>query len=289
MIVFLFNSCQQDLNVEIKTNDKRLLVDGEFTNDSVIHSIKLYCSGSLKTGVPQTIVSGATIYLTDNIDTFYYVESISTPGLYQTLDKCCGKGGKTYFLSISNIDIDKDGIMDSYSANDLMPVPVSFDSLVSRRGLDGDNNNVVKNWAFYKIKYNSPDYIYPNVLLNNQIEYGTITNRLGTGELTRFEKDYKVPKIVNPDSVLNYWSYLSINAQVENGDTISFFCSNFNIKQFKFLQQFDNNTNGDPFLDNMFDQLKIPANISTNIEPSNKAAGYFFIYSKSRISKVFHE
>jgi hypothetical protein len=41
LLTFLLNSCEQDLNIEIKTNDKRLLVDGEFTNDIVVHSIRL--------------------------------------------------------------------------------------------------------------------------------------------------------------------------------------------------------------------------------------------------------
>ena len=288
IVVVLASSCQQVLDIEIKTNDKRLLVDGEFTNDSLIHSIKLYCSGSLLTGVPQTVVSGASIYVTDKIDTFYYAESNNIPGLYQTLGKCCGKGGINYFLSITNIDIDEDGEMDSYTANSLMPVPLTYDSLVSIRGLNGDNNMAVNNWAYYKIKYNGPDYIYKFISVNNRTDY-TITDRLGTGELSRFETEYKVPNVEHPDSVITCWSYLSINSSVVEGDTISFICFNFTLKQFQFLKEFDNNTDGDPFQDNMYDQLKIPANVSTNIEPSDKAAGYFFIYSVSKISKVFNE
>ncbi len=77
IIVFalLFYSCEQDVNIEIKTNDKRLLVDGEFTTDSVIHTIRLYCSGSLITGRPQAVVTGAKIYVTDGIETFDYIEN----------------------------------------------------------------------------------------------------------------------------------------------------------------------------------------------------------------------
>mgnify|MGYP001147172517 CR=1 FL=1 len=288
LAVFMFNSCQQDINIEIETSDKLLLVDGEFTNDSIIHSIKLYSSGSLLTGSPQTVVSGASIYITDQTDTFYYAENESVPGLYQTLGKCCGKGGINYSLFISNIDIDKDGKMDSFIANSMMPVPVKFDSLVSSRGLNGDNNMGVNNWAYYTVKYNGPDYIYKSISLNNQVNY-SITDRLGSGEFTRFEPEYKVPKVLNPDSVINYGSYLSITSDVVEGDTISFSCLNFTQNQFEFLKEFDTNTSGDAFQDNMYDQLKIPVNVSTNIEPSDKAAGYFFVYSISTISKVFTE
>jgi Domain of unknown function (DUF4249) len=289
-LVFLFSSCEQNLNIEIKTNDKRLLVDGEFTDDTVVHSVRLYCAGSLITGKPQTIVSGAKIYITDNIDTFYYIENKDTLGLYQTAGKVGGKGGHSYTLSITNIDIDNDGKMDSYTANSLMPVPVKFDSLVSKRGLNGDGNMAVNNYAYYKLYYNGPDYVYKSEFLNN-IQYGTITNRLGSGEFTRFENEFKVPKVLNPGSFINYWSYLSINSTVVKGDTISFICFNLTNDQYNFLKEFDNNTTSDNQFnnENIYDQLKIPSNLPTNIEPADKAAGYFFIYSVSKISKVFNE
>jgi hypothetical protein len=292
-VVFLLNSCEQDLTIEIKTNDKRLLVDGEFTDDTAVHSIRLYCSGSFITGKPQTIVSGAKIYVTDGIETFDYIENKDTLGLYQTVGKVGGIGGHNYTLSITNIDIDNDGKMDSYTANSLMPVPVKFDSLVSKRGLNGDGNMAVNNYAYYKLFYNGPDYVYKSELLNNVGNISSITERLGTGLIARDENEYKVPKVLNSGSFIKYWSYLSINSTVVNGDIISFICYNFTTAQFEFLKEFDNNTtttsNNLFSSENIYDQLKIPTNLPTNIEPADKAAGYFFIYSVSKISKVFNE
>jgi len=43
----------------------------------------------------------------------------------------------------------------------------------------------------------------------------------------------------------------------------------------------------DPFQDNIYDQSKLLTNVSTNIEPVNKSAGWFFVYSLSSIDKVF--
>ena len=280
------------MNIEIKTNDKRLLVDGEFTDDTVVHSIRLCCSGSVITGKPQTIVSGAKIYVTDGIETFDYIENKDTLGLYQTAGIVGGQGGHNYTLSIKNIDIDNDGKMDSYTANSMMPVPVKFDSLVSKRGLNGDGNMAVNNYAYYKIYYNGPDYVYPFALVNNYISYGTITDRLGTGEINRSENQYKVPKVLNPDSVISREAYFSLHpTDGKKGDIISFICYNFTNDQYSFLKIFDNNTSSsNQFnIDNIYDQLKIPTNLPTNIEPANKAAGYFFVYSVSKISKVFNE
>lgn len=290
-VVFLFGSCEQNLNIEIKTNDKRLLVDGEFTTDSVIHTIKLYCSGSLITGKPQTIVSGAKIYVTDGRETFDYIENKDTLGLYQTAGNVGGKGGHNYTLSVTNIDIDNDGKMDSYTANSLMPVSVKFDSLLSYRGYNGDGPKVI-NKAYYKLFFDGPGYVYPFPLVNNYIRYGTITDRLGSGEFTRFESWYEVPKVLYPDSIINRYVYFAINpSDVKIGDTINFICYNLTNDQYEFLKEFDNNTNSNSQFnsDNIYDQLKIPANLPTNIAPADKAAGYFFVYSVSKISKVFNE
>jgi hypothetical protein len=291
VLAMFFYSCEQDMTIEIKTNDRRLLVDGELTSDSVIHTVRLYCSGSLITGRPQTVVTGARIRVTDGIETFDYVENKDTLGLYQTSAQCRGKGGHAYTLTISNIDVDEDGKTESYTASSLMPVPVAFDSLVSKRGLDGDGNMAVNNYAYYKLYYNGPDYVYKSELLNSDDEGTTIPDRLGTGVIFRDQNEYRVPKVLNPDSFRNYSSYLSLPSTVVKGDTISFICCSLTAAQFEFLKEFDNSTSSNNLFnsENIYDQLKVPTNLPTNIEPSDKAAGYFFMYSVSKISKVFNE
>lgn len=288
-LFLLFNSCEQDMNIEIKTNDKRLLVDGEFTNDTTVHCLRLYCSGSLISGKPQTTVSGAMVYITDNVDTFFYVENKDTLGLYQT-SKCFGKGGHRYTLTIKNIDIDKNGNTDLYTSTNLMPVPVKFYSLVTKRGLNGDGNMSVINMAYYKLSYDGPDYVYPFCLVNNiNVSSATISDRLGLGEINRFENERKVPKVLNPGSEINYRAYFPIESSVIKGDVIRFIGINLTNNQYSFLKEFDNNTIGDSFEDNIYDQLKMPANLTTNIESSNDVAGYFFVYSVSSISNVWNE
>jgi hypothetical protein len=292
-LVFLFSSCEQDLNIEIKTNDKRLLVDGEFTNDTVVHSIRLYCSGSLITGKPQTIVSGAKIYITDNTETFYYIENKDTLGLYQTAGKVGGIGGHIYTLNISNVDIDGGGKYEIYTAQMMMPVPVRFDSMISYYGMNGDNiEGTVKNSGYYTTFYNGPDYLFNYFIVKNKSFY-TITDRLGSGELTSNELQFRTIKVNTPGSIAHWLAYSAIeprDTKVNEGDTICIVGLNFNKDQYEFLKNYDNNTNGgDLFQNNMYDQLRIPTNLPTNIEPADKAAGYFFVYSVSKISRVFNE
>jgi hypothetical protein len=293
-IAFLSSSCEQDLNIDIKTNDKRLLVDGEFTNDTAIHTLKLYCSGSLITGQPQTVISGAKVYVTDKIDTIYYVESNDTPGLYQTKNKCFGIVGHTYYLSISNIDVDNDGQNESYNASGLIPVPVKIDSMLSYRGVyengDAGGAPAIYNDIYFKILYNGADNI--RLMVNNKSELDIrswIIRNQCNGVIY-------IPKITSPDSIQKrvYTSLLFTDASgalnpVNNDDTLTCNCVNLMKSQVEFLTQLANNSTYDLFSDNYSDQLKIPVNLPTNIQPSDKAAGYFFIYSVSRIKKVFKE
>jgi hypothetical protein len=293
VLVFLLSSCEQDMNIEIKTNDKRLLVDGEFTDDTVVHSIRLYCSGSLITGKPQTIVSGAKIFVADGIETFGYIENKDTLGLYQTAGKVGGIGGHNYTLNISHVDIDGDGKYEIYTAQTMMPVPVRFDSMASFYGMNGDRiEGTICNIGYYTTFYNGPDYYLDKAIINNKGIW-TITSDLGNGKLTRDELYYKTKKVNTPGSILHGIESFFIEPQmatVNKGDTIYIVGINFNKDQFEFLKEFDNNTNnGDLFQNNIYDQLKIPTNLPTNIEPADKAAGYFFIYSVSKISKVFNQ
>jgi deoxycytidine triphosphate deaminase len=78
---------------------------------------------------------------------------------------------------------------------------------------------------------------------------------------------------------------------INEGDTICIVGLNFNKDQYEFLKEFDNNTSSNNQFNsvNIYDQLKIPTNLPTNIEPADKAAGYFFVYSVSKISKVFND
>jgi len=285
--LLFFTHCERNLDLNIRANDRRLLVEGEFTNDTAFHQIKLYRSGSLITGRPQEVITGARIYVTDGVDTFRYMET-ATKGRYQTPEKCCGTGGHIYHLSITDIDVDENGENEAYQATSLMPVPVKFDSLHLKFGVNGDG--IWGDRAYFTVQYNGPDYIYYESLLNRRSEY-PISQRLGSGEFTRFTNYYKLVKVSHPDSVLlEIRSYFRGYSDVQKSDTITFYCENFTRMQFDFLKELDNQVSSDEiFLDNIYDMLRIPSNLSTNIEPADKAAGYFFIYSVSWISRIYEE
>ena len=283
--IIALGSCEKDIAITIKTNDKRLIVVGEFTTDTTTHSIRLFCSGSLMSGKKQTVVTGAKVCLTSKTGTINFYEKEDSPGLYQTPDKCYGIGGQAYILSITNVDVDGDGRMDSFTSTTTMPVAVQFDSLVSKYGRNGDNILAVNNWAYYNTTNDGPDYVFHYMQINDNAIY-PISRRLGSGEFSRFERFFKIYKGEIPAE--SRYQYFSLERYtVAKGDNLTFIGYNFTKSQYDFLKAFDNSTDDNDHIDYVYDKLKMPSNLPTNIEPSNKAAGYFLVYSISRISRVY--
>jgi hypothetical protein len=284
---WLFSThCRQSIDLDLQVDDRRLLVEGYFSNDTAFHQVVLRRSGSITTSRPMETVSGASISLTDGTDTYHYAET-DDPGRYQTVEKCAGTGGHTYCLTITGIDVDEDGAQDTYTATGMMPVPLKFDSLHLKFGTNGDG------WwgdrAYYTAQYNSPYYVYKESLCNHYFDY-PLSERLGNGEMTRFANEGWIARVAHPDSVaLGALSFYR-RPGVQIGDTITLFCENFTKAQYDFLMELDNHVSSDnPTIDHLYDALRIPGNLSTNIEPASKAAGYFLIYSVSSIDVIYRE
>ena len=147
----------------------------------------------------------------------------------------------------------------------------------------------VANRPYFKIRYNGPDYLYRYMQLNNK-SIATIKDRLGSGEINRF--NWELPKVDKFGDTIIGSDFFHIDDKddsVVDGDTLVYIGFNLGREHFEFLKEFDNNTTRTLSEEFIWDQLKIPRNIPTNIHPNDKAAGYFFIYSVSKYSKVFRE
>lgn len=275
-------ACENEITITLKNNNNRLVVSGTFTNDTTIHSIRLSSSSLFVSGIRPTVVTGARVYLTCNTDTIHFIENKDTSGLYQTPTKCYGVGGKTYRLHITDVDVDKDGKIDSFTSISTMPIAIKFDSLKFDSGYYGNGKYIQCNTAYYQSTSNGPDYVYDFISINGN-EISPLSKKLGHGELKMAMSSIEQTTPKQP----HFLYFGSDNKFAHPGDRVTYTAYNFTRKQYDFLLAFDNNTNGDPFIDNIFDQLTIPNRLGTNIEPSQKAGGYFMVYSISRISKEY--
>jgi hypothetical protein len=127
--VLLFHSaCTERIDIELDSTYTRLVVYGEITSDTAVHTVKLSKSGDYYSSA-QLPVSNASVSISDGMNTVFLVESIENKGLYETPADFFGEAGKTYTLLIDDVDIDSDGSFERYEAHSYMPGLMPMDSI----------------------------------------------------------------------------------------------------------------------------------------------------------------
>jgi hypothetical protein len=122
--------CTEEMDLQLDTAARRLVVEGYVTTDTTTHYVKLTYSGSYFENKPMQGVSDAVVTLNDGTSTVVLNESASVEGLYLTPIDYYGVEGRTYTLDISGVDVNGDGVTESYSANSFMNPSVPIDDVV---------------------------------------------------------------------------------------------------------------------------------------------------------------
>lgn len=274
------SSCTEEISVKIDKGDTRLSVEANLTSDFKNHYVKLKESSDVfftKEAVP---VENATVIVTDGSNSYNYIETLA--GYYESENKFAGKPGKTYSLSITNVDINKDGTTEKYLANSTMKKPFAIDSIKLRfdsdynsdKGNDDDDNDgdfwLVSLYMQDDIK--TEDFYAHACRINNVLVHDTITEITAqkdtyfNGELTKGSDVGELDQ-TKPDEILN------------DNDKITLETYAINEEYYDFITQLQQQDEGQ----NMFSGP--PGNIASNI--SNKAIGFFAVYSITRTSVIY--
>jgi hypothetical protein len=202
-------------------------------------------------------------------------ENPDIPGVYETMPGVYGVPGKTYVLNIANVDIDEDGTFESYTASsDLKEInPIDSIRVVKQKYTQRQTGWLINMFArdiggksFYCLKaYKN------NVLVTDSLkEYG-ISNNIG------FEGDYY------PGIPVYYFDKDKPGQEVFAGDTITLELDGITEEYFNFLNaSIAESRPKDPLFSGP------SANVSTNIFPKDKAAGFFKAYSIKKKSTIYN-
>ena len=267
----ILSACTEKMSVDLDDSYVRLVVYGEITNIHGVHSIRLTSSADYFSNKPAEGVYGADVSIFDesNKNEYRLRENLILPGVYETNSFFSGIAERTYRLQIENVDINNDGIMESYSATSYLPPVAGIDSIK----LAYITNSFLSGWQvllfamdpadrkdFYVFKvYRNSDLLTDSLseyyFRNDDLFNGNYTN----GIVSQFLNDKKS------------------NEKVKHGDTITFELNGITQDYFTFL--IEAQTEISP---------KTPlfsgpsSNVKSNI--SNNALGYFTAYSLKRAS-----
>ncbi|OFX76221.1 MAG: hypothetical protein A2X12_04460 [Bacteroidetes bacterium GWE2_29_8] len=255
--IVLLTGCEEKIDLKIDSGYDKLVVEGEITTEKKAHIVKLTKTASYFSNQQTPKVSNAKVIISDGTQIFPLTEI--SPGIYATNSNIMGEIGKTYTLTIENIDINDDGTMDSYSASSTITQSVKPDSLSFEKtkgnGQDDQSTDYISInlWAFEPATVG--DNYFWSYSVNGNLETDTISKAVFT------EDD-----MVNGRKIENF--PLFYNEKLKVGDTITLRTASISRDYLDFLYGFMTETDW-----NMGNFGGPPANIKGNI--SNGALGFF--------------
>ncbi len=275
-VSLFFNGCTENINnIEPDSTNARLVVEGYISTDTTRHMVKLSKLSDALNKQPIKMISNATVTISDGSAVYALKEDITKAGTYFTDSTVFGVPGKTYSLSIKNVDVNDDGIAEEYSAKSVLKLVNAIDSI--QIVYNGSNPNM-RGWSvnlyaqdpgggrnFYLIKVRKN-----NVLLTDSIFKYSITDNTG------FEGRY-------------YDGFQAYMLREERADEKLVTGNMVSVEMYGITEEYYG------FIyDYILDYYpKVPifsgpsANISTNIEPKDKAVGIFTAYSIKRKNIVY--
>ena len=237
ILYIVLMSCTDKEIIDLeKTNDIRLVVFGEFTNEKKVQEIHLSTTSDYFIQAPVPVISGAIITVDDGEEITELIEKepgiYQTPGIFQTLP------GVAYTLTIKDVDINKDGIFETYEARSITPQTVFIDGMAIRY------NDKWKRWDvgvffrepgetenYYLFKLYKNDVLYTNTMTKYQILSDKNINGKEISGIIVHDFDKEKGKIVNNNDFIKldtysitkeYYNFIN-GLKLETEDRIPFF------------------------------------------------------------------
>ncbi len=276
VIILSAASCTETINMKLDSGASRLVVDGSISTDTMRHIVKLSRSGDPMATQPVQWISGATVSISEGANVFLLQEDSLHPGYYETDSGVYGMPGRTYTLDISNVDVNRDGTKESYTASSYLAPELPIDSI---HVIYSGENPYNKGWIITMyandigggINYYLMKAYRNGILLTDSaqefVNIGDNTGFMG-GRYDGFPVYFLDSK--KPDEVLS------------RGDTITLEMDRITESYQDFLMA---------FIQEYYPKVPIfsgpSANIPTNIQPADQSAGYFAAFSVQRKTRIY--
>ena len=262
-IAAILSSCTEKIDLELDETYTRIVVDGEITSETKAHQVILTKSTSYFHNEQPPPASGATVTISDGTNTYNLTET--NPGVYKTSPNVKGVAGNIYTLTISDIDVNGDGVDDTFTASSEMKSTWAIDS-ITYEVFDPQENPlryIISGWGqedpvsgqFYLWRY------YKNGILETD---------------TLDELIFVDDEFVNGSYIAGLEMFL-VDANIN--DTITVESRSITKEYYEFINSYmeetvwNSGSFGGP-----------PANIKTNV--SNGGLGYFNAIEVAFVSKV---
>ena len=281
-----FAACTEDIVIDMEEGNHRIGVEASFTNELKRHETILSYTADFYNQNEIQMVSGATVYVTDGVDTMYYYEDEEQPGHYFT-DSVAGRKNTVYRLSVEAVDLN--GESQSLFAEGLIPDNVeSIDSLAIKH-YNGSNDSIPSvflidtvEWVYpYFQSLPDPGIIYmPKVWKNDTLvsDSLSLTLMIPQGGFAGYYVNGPEMLESNKEIPIGYF----LRSKLNDGDEIRADLYSITPDYYYYFYSILMSTGSNPM-------LGAPANVSSNIQPEGEGVGWFFTASVVTGSTVFRK
>lgn len=291
----LFTSCiDEDFKIDVPEGDRLVGINGYLTNEYKKHEIVVSKTMDFYSDEETEMISGAEVFVYDDTDTIFFEET-NNKGHYQTIDSVAGIIGRTYHLNVTYVD--DDGEHTYYAESRMRDNAPQIDSLiikkVSNNFLPGVNDTVVNLYPYF-LSVNDPQSNYLiNIAINDTTYYSDSYLNCRSLALMGLSGMYfngpEMVSMVGEQSVhtletITYshdgTAYSYSYPEVVKGDKITMYL-------YSTTSEFATYYNDVLFSFGSNPMMGTPYNVSTNIQPSGKAVGFFEALSVVSASVIY--
>jgi hypothetical protein len=282
----VLTACTEDIVIDVQEGEPMIGVEASFTDEWKQHEAILSYTASFYNKDEIKMVSGATVYVTDGMDTVYYHEDMEQLGHYFT-DSVAGKKNTVYRLCVEIPE--PDGTKHCLFAESLMPDNVeSIDSLVIKP-FNGENDSMPTvffmdtiEWVYpYFQSLPDPSIIYmPLLSINDSLVSNTLTQRMiiPVGGYAGYYINGVEMQEANKEIPIGYFRKSDLN----EGDSIRADMYSITSDYLYYVYSLMASLGSNPM-------MGAPANVSTNIQPEGEGVGWFFTASSVSTETVFRK
>ncbi|MCQ2227711.1 MAG: DUF4249 domain-containing protein [Bacteroidales bacterium] len=256
--LLILSACSEDIDLTLSTTHPFFVVDGHICDEvSPYNFVRLTMSSDYFQNTESPAVRGASVVINDGEQDIVFEEQ--EPGYYMAPAFFAGMHGKTYHLIISNVDIDGDGVNESYTAESVMPPTYGIDSVkctydnfleIYKIGMYAHEDTSTENFYMFGYSYND------SLVCDSYLDYAITDDSYFSSDycwgatISTLREDFLKSGVINV------------------GDTITVHALSINEDLFKYIAAVDDIDSGS---NPMFSST--PANAVGNI--SNGALGFF--------------
>lgn len=277
-------ACKEDIVIDVVEGEPMLGVEASLTDEVKRHEAILSYTADFYNKDDIRMVSGATIYVTDGVDTIYYHEDAEQKGHYFT-DSVGGRKNTLYRLCVDFRN--DDGEMKHFFAESYLPDNVDhIDSLVVKH-FNGLNDTVPTvifmdtiEWVYpYFQSLPDPDIIYMAMLWKNDtLDSLAMPAAIAQGGFAGYYVNGPEMQEMNKEIPVGYFT----RAKLKDGDRFHLDLHSITPEYYQYIFTMAMSSSSNPM-------MGAPANVDTNIKPDGEGVGWFFTSSVVTAETVFRK